>query len=327
MNSPPTSTPIIRTVLGDLPAEELGVCYAHEHIIIDDSVATLRFPEFHLPSVENAVAELSRFHQDGGRAMIDSMPCDAGRNVRKLAEISRQSGVHIVCPTGLHLAKYYDDGHWSGDLPEESIAELFVAEIENGIDARDYSCPLVERTEHRAGLIKVASGLDRLSAREEKIFAAAATAHRLTGCPILTHCEQGTAALEQVEAFRQGDVDLRHVVLSHTDRKPDLAYHREILSTGVKVEYDSCFRWKTRNDNPSLELVLALIAEFPNQILLGMDAARPAYWKSYGGNPGLSFLLKDFTDLLYSRGITDAQWQQIFIANPAATYNFDRRAG
>src|SRR6056297_3347120 len=103
----------IRTVLGDIPAEELGCCYAHEHIIIDAGVATLRFPEFHLESVENGVAELRRFYADGGRAMVDSMPCDAGRNALKLAEISRQSKVHILCPTGLHLAKYYDEGHWS----------------------------------------------------------------------------------------------------------------------------------------------------------------------------------------------------------------------
>ena len=313
---------LIRTVLGDIPPEEFGVCYAHEHIIIDDSVATLRFPEFHLPSVEKAVAELSRFHRDGGRAMVDSMPCDAGRNVRKLAEISRQSGVHIVCPTGLHLAKYYDDGHWSGSLPEDRIADLFVAEIEDGIDARDYGCPVVERTGHRAGLIKVASGLDRLSAREAKIFAAAATAHRRTGCPILTHCEQGTAALEQVEAFRRGGVDLRHVVLSHTDRKPDPAYHREILSTGVRVEYDSAFRWKGREDNPTLDLVIALLPDFPDQLMLGMDAARPAYWKEYGGSPGLSFLLTDFTAQLKAAGLSDRNLDQLFRQTPAETYRF-----
>jgi hypothetical protein len=28
--------------------------------------------------------------------------------------------------------------------------------------------------------------------------------------------------------------------------------------------------------------------------MLGMDAARRSYWKSYGGAPGLSFLLTDF---------------------------------
>ena len=54
---------MIRTVLGDIEPEIFGVCYAHEHIIIDDNVATLRYPDFRLDSVENAVAELQK---DGG---------------------------------------------------------------------------------------------------------------------------------------------------------------------------------------------------------------------------------------------------------------------
>jgi phosphotriesterase-related protein len=65
---------MIRTVLGDIDPDQLGVCYAHEHLIIDPSVATLRYPDFRLESVENGVLELQAFHAAGGRAMVDSMP-------------------------------------------------------------------------------------------------------------------------------------------------------------------------------------------------------------------------------------------------------------
>ena len=318
------STPFVRTVLGDIPPESLGVCYAHEHLIIDHSVATLRFPDFLLPSTDNAVAELSAFYAQGGRAMVDSMPCDAGRNVRKLATISRATGVHIVCPTGVHLAKYYDEGHWSGAYSSEQLADLFVADIEEGIDAGDYAGPLVSRTEHRAGVIKAATGERLWGEREERVFRAAAIAHCRTGAPILTHTEQGVGALEQAEFLRNHGVDLAHVVISHADRKPDAAYHRAILQTGVCVEYDSGFRWRT-DDNPTLELVVELIAEYPTQIMLGMDAARPSYWTSYGGAPGLSYLLDEFSARLRSRGVTSQQWQRIFIDNPAAAYQFAAR--
>lgn len=311
----------IRTVLGDIPAEELGVCYAHEHIIIDHSVATLRYPNFHLDSVENGTTELCQFYKDGGRAMVDSMPCDAGRNVLKLAQISEQSKVHILCPTGLHLAKYYDDGHWSHHYSVEQISGLFIDDIEKGIDRFDYSGPRVERSEHRAGLIKIATAGEALTARDDKIFEAAAGAHKETGAPILTHVEQGIGAIEQAEKLSGLGVDLSKVVLSHTDRKPESAYHRDILQTGVNVEYDSAFRWKTE-DNPTLELVMELIGEFPDQIMLGMDAARPSYWASYGGTPGLSFLLKEFSDMLRKRGLSEAQWQKIFTSSPAETYSF-----
>jgi phosphotriesterase-related protein len=249
------------------------------------------------------------------------MPCDAGRNVLKLAEISHRSGVHIVCPTGLHLAKYYDPGHWGNFYTEEQLASLFIAEITTGIDAHDYNGPLVSRTPHRAGLIKIATG-ETITPRSEKIFAAAAAAHRATGCPILTHTEQGTMALEQVAMLQNHGVDLRHVVLSHLDRKPEPSYHREILSTGVCAEYDSSFRWKPGQGNPTLDLLVELFAEFPDQLMHGMDAARRSYWKHHGGSPGMTFLLSTFTDQMKSAGLTDADLHRIFVANPAQSYSF-----
>jgi phosphotriesterase-related protein len=311
----------VRTVLGDIAAADLGVCYAHEHVIIDRSFTTHIAPDFLLNDVNLATRELQEFHALGGRAMIDSMPCDSGRNVLKLAELSQRSGVHLVCPTGLHLAKYYDPGHWSHTYGEDELARLFVAEIRDGIDARDYNGPLVQRTPHRAGLIKIATER-AFTTREERIFAAAAEAHRATGCPILTHTEQGELALEQVERLRTAGVDLTHVCLSHTDRKPDVAYHREILASGVRVEFDSAFRWQAGEGNPTRDLVVALLPEFPDQIMLGMDAARRSYWQSHGGAPGMTFLLTEFSAQLRAAGVADALLRRVFVTTPAKTFSF-----
>ncbi len=280
---------------------------------------TEKFPDFLLDSVELAARELAQFKADGGCAMIDSMP-SGGRNAAKLAEVSRRSGVHIVCPTGLHLEKYYPEGHWGGRLSVEELAEVFIGEIEAGIDANDLGGPELKRLPERAGLIKVASGLDRVDEHERRIFEAAAAAHLRTGAPILTHTEQGTAALEQVALLSALGADLRHVTLSHTDRKPDPAYHRDILQSGVRVEFDSAFRWK--EGNPTLDLVHALAPEFPGQIMLGMDAARRSYWKCYDGNPGLSYLLTDFRLQLREAGFDDQMWSRIMIANPAEAFSF-----
>jgi 5-phospho-D-xylono-1,4-lactonase len=311
----------VRTVLGDIAPTDLGVCQAHEHVIIDGSFPTHLYPDFLLADVDRAVRELSHFHALGGRAMVDSMPCDAGRNVLKLAEFSRRSGVHLICPTGLHLAKYYDAGHWSALYGESELAELFVADIEQGVDARDYNGPLVLRTSHRAGVIKIATGT-KFTARDEGIFAAAAEVHRRTGCPILTHTEQGELALEQIQRLAGQGVDLRHVCLSHTDRRPDTGYHREILASGVRVEFDSAFRWPPGAGNPTRELLLALLPEFPDQLMLGMDAARQRYWRSYGGAPGLGYLLDEFSASLRAAGVTPEQWHRIFVTTPAATFAF-----
>ncbi|MGH8020387.1 MAG: phosphotriesterase family protein [Opitutaceae bacterium] len=311
----------VRTVLGDIPPAQLGVCYAHEHVVIDRSFTTHANPDFLLDDDERGARELKEFSASGGRAMIDSMPCDCGRNVLKLAALSRRTGVHLICPTGLHLSKYYDPGHWGNVYTEAELAALFIAEIDEGIDAHDYNGPLVRRTAHRAGVIKIAT--DRvLTPREEKVFAAAGRAHRETGCPILTHTEQGELALTQIELLARHGVDLRHVCLSHTDRKPDVGYHREVLSSGVRVEFDSAFRWKSPGENRTLGLLLALLPEFPHQIMLGMDAARRGYWRSYGGAPGLAFLLDDFCPRLRAAGVSADALHQIFVSTPAATFAF-----
>ncbi|MGF1483503.1 MAG: phosphotriesterase [Opitutales bacterium] len=313
----------VRTVLGDLAPEALDWCGAHEHIVIAPSYATEKFPEFLLDDVEKIVAELCAFHDAGGRAMVDSMPCAAGRDVRKLAEVSRRSKIHIVAPTGAHLAKYYPPRHWSEVLEVNELVDLFVADIEDGIDALDYSGPVVRRTTHRAGVIKVAGGQDRLSSREQKIFIAAAQAQARTGCPILTHTEQGTAAEAQLDSLEANGADLAHVVLSHLDRNPDADLHRRLMQRGATLEYDSAFRWKGA-DNPTQDLLRQLMREFPNQIVLGMDAARSRYWRSYGGTPGLDFLPRVFAPQLRQAGLTDAHLHALFVANPARVYTFQK---
>ena len=312
----------IRTVLTDIGPDELGTCYAHEHIVIERSFVTQRYPDFLLDDVDRITAELRVFHSAGGRAMVDSMPCGGGRNAVKLATVSRQSGVHILCPTGVHLAQYYPDGHWTERATINQFSRLFIEEIEQGIDGNDTNGPGLNRTEHKAGLIKVASGLNSIGPREQKIFEAAAIAHRQTGAPILTHTEQGTAGLEQVELLSGLGVDPAHIVLSHLDRKPDLAYHREVLSTGVFLEYDSAFRWKTEK-NPTRDLLVALAGEgYLKQLMLGMDAARSHYWTSFGGSPGLSFLLGSFTQQLRAEGLNDKHFNTLFVTNPARAYAF-----
>jgi phosphotriesterase-related protein len=312
----------VRTVLGDVPSDDLGICYAHEHVVIAESYPTEKNPDFLLDSVEDATAELRQFHADGGRAMVDCMPCGAGRDIRKLAEISRRSSVLLIAPTGLHLRRHYPKGHWRDKYSTAQLFELFVTDIEEGVDAYDYGGPIVERTTHRAGVIKVGTEGPEITSRDEIIFRAAAEAHLATGCPVITHTENGTGGMEQVELLAMLGVDLRHVVLSHVDRSTDVDYHRKLLDTKVCMEYDSAFRWKPEQGNPTADLLVALVPEYPEQLMVGMDTARRRYWSCYGGTPGLSYLLKEFRQKLETSGLTDEQIDRVYRRNPAAAYSF-----
>ncbi len=312
----------VRTVLGDIVPADMGVTYAHEHLVIDGGRPVLMEPEFDLGDVEAMAREVAAAAGLGLRTVIDAMPCDAGRNAGKLADISRRTGVHVVGPTGLHHDRYYGPAHWSHRVSDEAMAELFALDITDGIDANDYSGPVVRRTEHRAGVIKIAGSAEGLSDRDRRVFAAAAAAHHRTGAPILTHCERGTGALVQVQALADLGVDPSHVALSHVDKAVDRGLHRELLGTGAFAEYDQSFRWGDA-PNGTVQLIEWMSADgLAGQIVLGMDAAKRRYYGVFGGSPGLTWLLDGFTALLEAASIDAAIRHRLFVDNPARAFAF-----
>src|SRR5690606_209654 len=215
--------------------------------------------------------ELKNFFIAGGRTMVDTMPADCGRNVLKLAEVSRRSGVHIIVATGIHLEMYYLPNHWRYAYTEEQLTQLFIDDVSIGIDVNDYNGPMVNRSRHRAGMVKLATGDEKITPHQEKIFRAVVNTHRETGVPILTHSNFGKHALDQAKLFAKLGADLRHVVIFHVDRYRDICYHRELHQYGVKVAYDSTFKWKVK-ENWTYRILEALLKDFPDQITMGMDA-------------------------------------------------------
>lgn len=312
----------VRTVLGDIDPSDLGVTYSHEHVVIDGGRPVLMEPDFDLSDIDAMATEIAEAAEFGLRAIVDAMPCDAGRNAGKLAELSRRTGVHIIAPTGLHHDRYYGPAHWSHRMRVKDLADLFTLDITEGIDDLDYSGPVVRRTAHRAGVIKVAGSIGGPSPRDRQVFKAASETHQRTGAPILTHCEGGTGALEQIEVLAEFGVDPAHVVVSHVDKIVDRGYHRELLATGAFAEYDGSFRWGEA-PNGTLELLEWMVEDgLDDWIVLGMDAARRGYYHVFGGRPGLSWLLDGFTSILDDAGIDGAVRHRLFVENPARAFAF-----
>ncbi|MEP7111074.1 MAG: hypothetical protein ABI760_23965 [Ferruginibacter sp.] len=315
--------PFVRTVLGDISPQQMGLTYSHEHVVIEESFPTVANKDFVLNDTVKISRELIEFYTNGGRTLVDTMPANCGRNVLKLAEVSKLSNVHIIAPTGIHLEIYYPPGHWRYHLSEDELTWLFIKDVMEGIDEYDYGCPVVKRTAFKAGLIKLATGDEPITPHQEKIFHAVVNTHRHTGAPILTHTNGGKHAIAQADLFYKLGADLRHVVLSHVDKCKDLAYHRDLMQTGVYVEYDSHFRSKPGEENFTCKLLELLLPDFSNRIVLGMDMARNTYWNSYGGKPGLSFLLTTFKNDLEKMGLVK-YYNQIFLSNPQQLYHFNK---
>ena len=311
----------IRTALGDIDPSRFGRCSAHEHVIIDDPLVAERFPDFDLSDAQEAASELKLFAAAGGGSVVETMPAGCGRNPVKSAAASEKSGVHVVLATGMHLRKYYRDGHWLLGLGEEDLSGYFVRDIVEGIGESD-DAPDSTTTGFRAGVIKVAGGLHRLDGFQQRLFRAAAEAQVRTGCPIITHTERGTAAMEQVRVLGEAGARLSSVVLSHVDRLEDPEVHEALLSTGVCLEYDAAFRWGNREPNPTVERIAELAPRYPRQILLGMDLARRSTKQSLGGRPGLAWLINGLVPLLRKRGIDQTLIEKMLVGNPAETFAF-----
>ena len=318
---------VARAVLGDIPADQLGVTYAHEHVILDCPLVEDRFPDILLNDVAAAAAELSDCAAAGVGCVVDAMPCGIGRDPVRLAEASRRSGVAIIATTGLHTRRWYPGLSWANEADSDILAGLFIADLEDGIDRYDYRGPVIERTEHRAGLIKVGTLQEKFNARDRRVFAAAAAAHSATGAPILTHCEEGRGGMEQVEVLVDLGVEPARVVLSHTDKVDDFGYHLDLVATGVNLEYDQALRYPIDEGNHTVRLVAeAATVGYAGQVMVGTDGARRSMWRAYGGAPGLAALVLDVVAVLTRLGVDGAAIAQILRSNPARFFSFSEVA-
>jgi phosphotriesterase-related protein len=93
------------------------------------------------------------------------------------------------------------------------------------------------------------------------------------------------------------------------------------MQSGIYVEYDSHFRWKTNDANRTFELLEKLLPRHSDRIVVGMDMAKNTYWKSYGGKPGLVYLLTEFREILEKKGM-GKYFENLFFVNPQRLYAF-----
>ncbi len=312
----------IRTINGDIEPLQMGITYAHEHVVIDNCYVTKENPAFLLNDFNKICQELESIKTLGANTIIDCMPIGTGRNPLLLSAISTKSNLHILGCTGLHLAQYYPANHWQFAISEDELTQKFIDDITIGIDQFDDNGIKQVRTNHKAGFIKLATLTNSFNNHQQKIFKAVANAHLATGAPILTHTEQGLQALEQAQLFDKLGVNLTKVVLSHTDRNKDLGYQQAIFETGVSVEWDSHFRWQNDNENWTYSLLERFLPQYPHQITVGMDLARNTYWQSYQGKPGWVYLLTNFKEQLQKRNLIQ-YFDNLFVQNPVNIFKFN----
>ncbi len=304
----------IRTVLGDIPPDRLGVTHAHEHTIILPGESSRLNPSLLLDSPEKTTAELLDFKASGGMSVVDAQPIGVERSPRLMQEVSRYSGVNIIACTGFHRPCFYPENHFLRTDSAERLAGRIEREIVSGM----IDDTTGEATDIKAGLIKFTSEYHYVPPLSQKAAEAAAIAQHKTGATILTHTEMGTCGLEQIELAGRYGVKPSRMVLSHLDRNPDPYLHKEIASTGAFLVYDGIARTKYWPDSTILDLLLEMIdSGYDSRIMLAMDAATRTTWTHYGYGPGLTYLLKTFIPRLRQAGATQEEVDLLLLVNPA----------
>ncbi|MBO0916774.1 phosphotriesterase family protein, partial [Streptomyces laculatispora] len=258
-------------VLGDVPAGDLGVCDAHDHLFLRSPL----LPGQELADPEEAAQRLRSFRGFGGGTVVQWTPHGMGRGAGSLAGLSRSTGVHVVAATGLHQAAHYPPARL--DLIRDGLASLFVAELTDGIGS----------TGVRAGLIKVAGAFHAVDAHARLTMTAAAEAHHRTGAPIAVHLELGTAAPDVLDLLcGELEVAPQRVILGHLGRSPDGTVQREAARAGAFLAFDGPSRAHHGTDWRLPEELAALAeAGFGGQLLLGGDTTVPE-------TPGMPYLLR-----------------------------------
>ena len=309
----------VRTVIGDISPEQLGVTQPHEHTIILPGKSSQVNASLLLDSVETAARELGDYKAAGGTSIVDAQPIGVERSPLKMQEISLKSGVQIVATSGFHRGCFYPDDHFLFSETAEQLAERIVREINDGMF--DYSCD--HATTIKAGLVKFTGEYHYIPPVMQKAAEAACLAHHQTGVPILTHTELGTCGPEQIALVEKHGVKPSAMILCHVDRNPDRYLHKEMASTGAHLVYDGVARTKYWPDSVVIDLILEMFdAGFGDRIMLAMDTATRTIWRHYGHGPGLDYLLKTFVPRLQRAGLSERDVQRILVGNPAAALCF-----
>jgi len=294
---PPMSESTVVTVLGPIAPDQLGVTDAHDHLFL----STPALPGQEFDDTDHAIEEVRAAKRSGLQAIVEVTPIGLGRRPAEMRAVAEATGVNIVAATGYHRDAHYPPGHWVREASVELLAQRILADLTKGMHPDDWlSAEPLDPA--RAGVIKAGTSYQHISPLEERRLVAAAMGHRETGAPILVHAEIGTCGHAIIDLLVREGVRPGRVILAHLDRNPDLELHAELAERGVTLEYDTPGRIKYRPDSQLLDLIGGMVeAGLGDRLLLGLDLGQRDYFRTYGGGPGLIYMMGTFVPRLRKR--------------------------
>lgn len=302
----------IMTVRGPIPPSELGITLSHDHILLDAWDLRNQYDVI-LDDEELAREELEAYAAVGGGAICDPTNIGLGRDPERLRRLSEATGVHIVMGAGWYREKLYPPEVWTTST--NALADLLVAEITDGVADSGV----------RPGFIgEIGTERGAISPAQERVFRAAARAHRRTGVPLLTHTTHwGELALDQLDLFADEGVDASAVIVSHLGDRRGIRHVLPIVERGAWASVDNLAFVSGyapvafRADN-----VAALCAAgYAEQVMLSNDICELGQLAAYGG-VGYGNVITNFVPMLRERGVSEESIHTMLVENPARAFAF-----
>lgn len=314
----------IRTVTGDVAPETLGWCQCHEHLYLENGKSYECNPALRMEDAALSLRELRDYAKAGGGAYVDAQPVWAGRMAERMAPASQASGVSIIASTGYHkLCFYY------GDSPvftcsDDALYRTFRRDIEEGM-LSSVKAGLLP-TGSRAGIVKIALDHDGVGApRYARLLKAALTAAADTGAGVMAHFEPEADAFELLREMERAGLPPRRLIACHLDRthpRPD--YINAVAAAGAYLDFDTVHRYKYHGDAEEIALIRSVLeAGHRDRLMLSLDTTA-ARLRSYGGEPGLDYILTVFRLKLAEAGVGEEELRGMMIENPARALAMER---
>jgi phosphotriesterase-related protein len=288
-----------------------------------------------LRDIDAVVGEMAHFVADGGGTIVDVTTKGLHPDPTALRTISERSGVHVVAGTGYYRAAVRPEGF--AERSVEDIADELIRDLREGFEGTDIRAGVIgEIALEGSGRIVGLRHIGELDQGDVLLLQAAAHAQAATGAAIIVHPPKshfrgvpGTALMHGVlDILEAAGADLTRVVMGHLDRDPwetvdslaTLAHRGAFLALdqwGYEGYLLDTVPWLFPSDADRIRTVQGLIAKgFLAQLLLSHDVCDKFQWRQFGGG-SYSHLLKFVAPVMRFEGITDAQLDQLFIANPA----------
>jgi phosphotriesterase-related protein len=340
-----------QTVLGLIPAEDLGITLPHEHLLTDLScmfnepssagqkalahqkvgLENLRWVHYHpIENLDNlllldeqvAISEAVECKVAGGNTIVEQSSIGLGRDPLALKRIALVTGLNIIMGCGYYVGATYPKD--IENKTEEEIAEEIVHDVIVG----------VENTGVHAGIIGEIGCTWPWVNNEHKVLRASACAQQSTGAPLSVHPgRHPSSPFEIVEILLDAGADINRTVICHIDRTlRDPEQRQKLAETGCYLEYD-LFGWEgyypkglvsvdLPNDAQRINELKQLIAQgFLSQILISHDICMKMHLCRYGGR-SYSHILENVVPLMREKGMPEEHIYTLLVENPKRLLQF-----